>query len=51
MLMYELRMHVKVDVIKFFNLLRVDCNLISEIECLCVIYLMLNLLRGYCNVY
>ena len=30
------------------NLLRADCNLISEIECLCVIYLMLNLLSGYC---
>ena len=31
------------------NLLRVDCNLISEIKCLCVTYLMLNL--GYCYAY
>ena len=42
MLMLELRMHTCFNLV--INLLRIDCNLISEIECLCVIYLMLNLL-------
>ena len=32
-------------------LLRLDCNLISEIEFLCVIYLMFNLLLGYYYAY
>ena len=49
MLMYELRMHTCFNLV--INLLRVDCNLISEIECLCVIYLMFNLLWGYCYAY
>ena len=45
----RLRMHTYYNLV--IHLLRVDCNLISEIKCLCVIYLMLNLLWGYCYAY